>query len=326
MSLVIAERALIPPSESPDRVPGGIALSATMHVAVVVLVIVGLPMLIHPPPPQDMPIAVQLVTLGPETRATHPNPRPKPNAKPDVPVAEVPVPKPAPKPEPPKPVSEPPPSAAAPPPEPTPQPPTPEPVAPAPPPPPPKPPEPQAIAPPPTLKPEPKPKPPKPVATAEAKPEVKKTERPAAFDALLKNLTRQQTDPTEQAPPQPRRMRTALAEPSSQPRAPLGAQLTASELDLVRQQIAQCWNIPAGARDAQDLIIEVKVEVNSDGTVRQARIVDTGRYAADNFFRAAADSAVRAVLNPHCSPLRLPPDKYEAWRNLDLFFNPKDVL
>ena len=78
---------------------------------------------------------------------------------------------------------------------------------------------------------------------------------PAAFDALLKNLTRQQTDPSEQAPPQPRRMRTALSEPSSQPRAPLGSQLTASELDLVRQQIAQCWNIPAGAREALPEIV-----------------------------------------------------------------------
>ena len=59
---------------------------------------------------------------------------------------------------------------------------------------------------------------------------------------------------------------------------------------------------------------------------RCAMIVDTGRYAADAFFRAAADSAKRAVLNPQCSPLHVPPDKYEAWHNLDLFFNPKDVL
>ncbi len=84
--------------------------------------------------------------------------------------------------------------------------------------------------------------------------------------------------------------------------------------------------MPAGARDAKDLVIEVKAAVNPDGTVREAAIVDTGRYAADPFFRAAADSAKRAVLNPQCSPLPVPPDKYEDWHNLDLFFNPKDLL
>jgi hypothetical protein len=307
--------------------PGGIVLSATMHLLIIALVIVGLPMLIHPPPPEDLPIAVELVTLGPETRATHPNPKPRAKAKPDAAVADAPVPKPDLKPEPPPPTPEPPPSSAAPPPEPMPPAPTTQPAKPPQPaPPPPKPPEPQAVAPPPPKPPEPKPKPPKPAPAAEAKPEIKKTETAAAFESLLKNLTRQQSDPTEPTLPQPKRLRTASAEPSSQPRAPLGSQLTVSELDLIRQQIAQCWNIPAGARDAQDLVIEIKVAVNSDGTVRQARIVDTGRYAGDTFFRAAADSAVRAVLNPRCSPLRLPPDKYEAWQNLDLFFNPKDVL
>ena len=77
---------------------------------------------------------------------------------------------------------------------------------------------------------------------------------------------------------------------------------------------------------AKDLDIEIKAVVNPDGTVRQATIINTGRYAADAFFRAAADSAKRAVLNPQCSPLHVPPDKYEAWHNLDLFFNPKDLL
>jgi len=332
MSLVVAERALIPPSDSADGMPGGMVLSGTMHALVVIVAIVGLPFLIHPPPPQEMPIAVQLVTLGPETHATKPNPyRPRPNAKPDVPLAETPVPKPEPKPEPPKPNPEPPPSATAPPPEPVPQPPVPQPIAPPPPaPPPPKPPEQQAMAapqPPPPPKPAVKPKPkPHPPVAAEPKPEIKPTETPAAFESLLKNLTKNQPEPTEEAPPQPRRVRAAAAAPSSQPRAPLGAQLTVSEIDLVKQQIAQCWNVPAGARDAQDLVIEIKVEVNPDGTVRQARIVDMGRYNGDGFFRAAADSAVRAVRNPRCSPLRLPPDKYEAWKDLDLFFNPKDVL
>jgi hypothetical protein len=47
---------------------------------------------------------------------------------------------------------------------------------------------------------------------------------------------------------------------------------------------------------------------------------------SDPFYRAAAESALRAVLNPQCSPLKLPPDKYEQWKILELTFNPKDLL
>jgi hypothetical protein len=314
-----------------------------------------------------MPIAVQLVTIAPETKATQPNPyKPRADAKPNnIPVAP-PAPKPEPKPEPPIPVPEPPPSAATPPPSPAPppEPPKPE-VKPAPPPPPPEPPKPEIKAPPPSpppplkpveaMKPLPPPPPrppepkPKPEVHAAAKPEPKpqprkadpaafaalmnnlsdkpdkkeKVEQPA-FDSLLKNLTREQRAEAEDAPPQPRRQ-TASAAPSSQPKAPLGSQLTASEMDLLREQLYRCWNIPAGARDAKDLIVEIHVIVGPDGTARQASIADQG-HLGDPLFRAAAESARRAFFNPQCTPLRLPPGKYETWKEMDVRFSPKDLL
>lgn len=102
--------------------------------------------------------------------------------------------------------------------------------------------------------------------------------------------------------------------------------LSQSEIGGVVEQIARCWNVPSGARGASDLKIEIAVEINSDGTVRDARIVDTARYGSDDVFRAAAESARRAVLNPQCSPLRLPPDKYEAWKRTTLVFDPSRML
>ena len=325
----------------------GIALSAALHVVLGAVLIIGLPRLFDPPPPEEMPIAVQLVTIAPETRATRPNPNPRPDAKPEVPDVEPPVAKPEPKPEPPKPAPVPPSSAAAPPPEPQrlpePKPEPPKPVekaeAPSPPPPP--------I---PAKPPEPKPEPLKAVekpraaqaagkaraAAADgeargqagrtegtnAKPEEKKYD-PRQFDALLKNLAPQEAAPSPDAPPQ--KPRTASAKASSQPKAPLGGQLTASELDMVRQQIARCWNVPAGARDARDLVVEIRVVVDPDGTVRQATIVDQARLG-DPFFRAAAESARRAFFNPHCRPLHLPAEKYAIWKDLVVDFSPKDIL
>ena len=116
-----------------------------------------------------------------------------------------------------------------------------------------------------------------------------------------------------------------MSPPSSQPKAPLGTELTASEIDIVRQQLARCWNIPAGARDAKDLVVTIRGTIAPDGRVLQATIVDQSRLG-DPFFRAAAESARRAFFHPHCTPLRLPPEKYEAWKTFEIALSPKDLL
>ena len=100
--------------------------------------------------------------------------------------------------------------------------------------------------------------------------------------------------------------------------------MTASELDLVKQQIEQCWNVPLGARDAQDLTPEFRVTMNPDATVRTVELLNSERYG-DPSFRAAADSARRAFFNPQCTPLKLPLDKYNEWQIFTITFDPKDI-
>lgn len=319
---------------------GGIAASAIMHVGILAAIIIGLPTLFRPTIPEDQPIAVELVTIAPETRATHVNPNmPKPNAKPEIPIEAAPAPIPEPKPTPPPPTPAAPPSSEAPPP---PQPAPPKSEAPPPlPAPPPKPVEAQAPPPPPP-KPEPKPKPdkkqdaaefdsllksleksqPRQVTRAQPQPQ-KQNQDAAAFDTLLKNLQKNAVKPDPSAKPQ-RQQVAAAAPPSSQPHAPLGSQLTASEIDLVREQLSRCWNINAGARDAKDLVVEVRASVQPDGTVTQATIVDQGKMG-DPLWRAAAESARRTFFNPQCTPLKLPPDKYATWKDLVVDFSPKDI-
>ena len=102
--------------------------------------------------------------------------------------------------------------------------------------------------------------------------------------------------------------------------------LALSEMDALKYQLAQCWNVPSGAMNAEDLIVDVRIEVNPDRTVKDAKIVDQSRYNSDSFFQAAADSAKRAVFNPRCSPLALPPDKYDVWKVILIRFNPKEMF
>jgi hypothetical protein len=281
--------------------------SIVLHAAVVLIAALGLPSLFKPRIIEDQPIAVELVNIAPETRATQTNPTPPvPKAKPEVAQNEPP-----PKPQPPTPQPTPSP--------PQPAPPKPEPPQPAPP----KPetpqplpqPQPTPTPPPPTEKPQPPkpapaPPPPKPQPPAQKKPD------DSSFDALLKNLAnRKPTDQQEaKGPPQK----------SSQPIAPLASQLTTSELDLVKQQIEACWNVPAGARDAQNLTPEFRVQMNQDGTVRATQLLNSERLN-DPFFQAAADSANRALRNPRCQPLKLPPDKFDQWQTFTITFDPKDL-
>ena len=116
------------------------------------------------------------------------------------------------------------------------------------------PPEKKVEAPPPPPKPSPKPPEPKP-----AKPAFD----PNALSALLNKRVQQnappspqqETQPNPQAPPV-----VASSRGSSEP-------LTISEIDLIRRQIERCWNPPLGAKDAQDLVIRARVQLNPDGSL-----------------------------------------------------------
>ncbi len=104
-----------------------------------------------------------------------------------------------------------------------------------------------------------------------------------------------------------------------------GDKLSLSEMDAVRAQVAACWNLPAGGRNAEDLRVEVRVEMNPDGTVRDVKVLSTGRMG-DPLYRAAAESAVRALMNPRCTPLKLPPDKYSTWQRFTILFDPAEMF
>lgn len=147
---------------------------------------------------------------------------------------------------------------------------------------------------------------------------------PEQLTSVLKNISKLKTEtPPDDAKPKTKEE----AAPQANSQAPaLADRLSISEEDALRRQISQCWNMPVGARDADKLIVEVLIEVNEDRTVRSVEIADQSRYGSDSFFRAAADAAIRALRNPRCSPLALPPDKYQTWQTIRFTFDPRDML
>ncbi len=308
--------------------------SILFHAAIVAVGFVGLPALRSPPPTPEIPIVVELVDLGPITNLPTARELKKEEPKPAPPkVAETPEPPPPP-----------PPKAKAPPPPPPPPVPAREEVAAVPPPPKPKP------APKKEPKPEPKPEPKKevkkpepktPVRLAKAKPR-RKPPPPDPFAGVLKTVERLKKQPPPEKKEEKKKAKTPekkkddfqqqIAKALS--RRPTAhnpnRRISISERDAlisaIRDQVTKCWSLPAGAKGAEDMIIEIKVAVNQDGRVRTANIANSGRMYSDPFYRAMAESALRAVLNPRCSPFKVPIDRYEVWKDLTLVFNPKEMF
>lgn len=257
----------------------------------------------EPKPKEPEPEALKPAPPPPEAAAPPPPPLPAPTPEPaPEPVAEVPEPEPAPIP---KPAPE-------------------------------KAPEPEKVAQAPTPAPKPRPKPrtpePKP---EEAKKKPKKDDKKLDFSRLLKTLEKTEAaQPVKPEEEKPKEKADPLKDVLAKLQAPARSRsdkafdpenkVSISEIDAVRRQIAQCWNVPAGAKDAEDLYIEIALQMGADGTVRDARIVDQARLSRDGFFRSAAESARRAVLS--CGKLPLPPEKYESWKSITMTFNPRDLL
>jgi len=208
--------------------------------------------------------------------------------------------------------------------------------------------------------PAPKPPEPKPTPKVEAKPEAKpqEAEKKAdakpdpATEALKKDDGKKHEAKKEEAkvpvpkkpPPQPKPLdfknieqKLALLDKrEGQRRAYTGETLNATpslgtssghaptlsqnEMDALRACLADRWNLPAGAAESKDLNIEVQMLLERDGSLsREPRVLNR---SAHPFFQVAAESALRAIRA--CAPFSfLPVAKYEAWKDIEINFNPQ---
>ncbi len=143
------------------------------------------------------------------------------------------------------------------------------------------------------------------------------------FTSVLKNLAAQKEKPIP-APATPDIKTDSTPTPGQN--LPIGPKMTMTEMDALRVQLQGCWNVPIGAKDADKLQVDIFMVISPERTLLSAKVVDSSRYNNDSFFRAMADSALRAVRNPLCSPFQLPPDKYETWKATTVTFDPSQMF
>ena len=99
--------------------------------------------------------------------------------------------------------------------------------------------------------------------------------------------------------------------------------LSVSEIDVLRQQLSNCWNAPAGAIIDVGMFVSINAKVLQNGNVvpNSVRLIDTNISKSNPFYEPITDSAMRTLLNPECTPLNLPSDKYEQWKNITITFD-----
>jgi len=94
-----------------------------------------------------------------------------------------------------------------------------------------------------------------------------------------------------------------------------------SDFDRLRAHISQCWAPPLGAKGAGNLKVDILLELERDGTVKRAEILDSARFNNDKTYKVAAEAALRAVIG--CGKLPLPAEKFELWKKFIFGFDPK---
>ena len=102
--------------------------------------------------------------------------------------------------------------------------------------------------------------------------------------------------------------------------------LTLSQEDALRAQIFGCWSVPLGLPYDEDLLVRIKLQLKKDGTIMKSEILDHQRMNRPDqkFYKVLAESALRAVRL--CQPLKVPPTGYDKWKELQLNFNPTEML
>lgn len=102
-----------------------------------------------------------------------------------------------------------------------------------------------------------------------------------------------------------------------------GAQLSQSEIDALRARISNCWSPPPGIDVKSKLYVVLRVLFKTDGSMSQAPVLVEG--SASPLGPALAESAKRALLL--CQPFTmLKPEHYDQWKDIELKFDPHELL
>ena len=166
----------------------------------------------------------------------------------------------------------------------------------------------------------PAPEPSKEAGTGQTPPPPRTAERSQSVLSTLERLrAAQQNQPPRARPSE------ASGRPAQGGGAPTGtALLTAGEVRGVADRISECWSVDAGMLGLDQIVVELKVDMDPSGVIRNVR--PASGVPSDPRARAVYESARRALLDQKCSPLPVPREKIPSLNNATFRFNPRGLV
>lgn len=104
-----------------------------------------------------------------------------------------------------------------------------------------------------------------------------------------------------------------------------GNVLTGAESSGLMLAIKQCWNVPFGLENAENLKVTLRIKLNKDGSLLASPVLISPKGEMSRLVEIAYMAAKRAV--HRCVPYTgLPLEKYDSWKSFDVTFNPKKMV
>lgn len=153
------------------------------------------------------------------------------------------------------------------------------------------------------------------------------TKNPAPQSNALENTLEKLRSLQHQAqPPKARYNPQAGGTPNSggNPQSDDTSALTLAQRGAIGDEVRRCWSTDPGMLDLDRMQVLLTVTTDASGVVRRAVVAsdDAGRVSADPRLRVFSERAVRAVLDPNCANLPLPPNMLGQTREFTFRFRP----
>lgn len=153
---------------------------------------------------------------------------------------------------------------------------------------------------------------------ASLRPVLRPSSRPAAPS---ENITDTASDSASSLSSTDAAVAEALAEATA---APSGPPLSQGEKDAMRVSVQKCWVVDVGSQSA-NVTVTVGFSLNREGKVEGPVTQLSSEGGDPKAVETAFQSARRAILRCQKGGYKLPIEKYDHWRDIEITFNPEKM-
>lgn len=105
-----------------------------------------------------------------------------------------------------------------------------------------------------------------------------------------------------------------------------GASLTLDERQAVLNQLRRCWRVATFSENARTQIVILRAQIRQNGFINQATISVVSPNPIPSDYQVAVQRAQTALRDLSCQPFSLPANKYNAWRDIEIRFDPAQMV